>query len=369
MSGKRLLIIGVIITLLATIPLTVYFLQKQQDVQSHAAPATRLYFNPPSASKNVGDTFSMDVMMDPGSNQVSFVKLTISYDQNKINTVTSGTTCGTAFCVDASKFPATIEGPIYNPGNVSVTLSVGANPTNVIQAVTKIGTITFQAKDTTGSTPSQITFGSQTQVLSIASSDQPSENVLSGSTPGSVTIGGGVSPTPSPTTAPAATATPAVVSQVPVCSSLTLSQTASSSAVVPFSTSLTAVGNVTSPKTISKVTFNFGDGTAPQDVTQTGGIGTSSVTVQTTHIYNTAGSFTASALLTDSTGAVSTQGNCSKVIAVGGSNIGGAAPVASPTATLTPAPTLKPGPGGTILGVGTLGAILSIVGGLLFFSL
>jgi len=64
-------------------------------------------------------------------------------------------------------------------GTASISLSIGADPTKAITTKTKIATLQLQATGTTSPTSPNITFDlANTQVLSIASSDQIDENVL-----------------------------------------------------------------------------------------------------------------------------------------------------------------------------------------------
>ncbi|MBI1982301.1 MAG: hypothetical protein HYS68_01835 [Candidatus Levybacteria bacterium] len=215
-SGKKILLLGFIFVLLLVIPLTVYILQKQQEVRSRAVAATKLYFSQPSQTaelttlqKTIGETFNLDIVVNPGTNQnqISFIKLNITYDSAKIEVVDP------KLRINATAFPATLEAPSYTSGIASVTVSVGADPASVITQVTKVADITFKVKATSPSTTSIAFTGSQ--VLSIATSDQPSENVLIGSgTPLSLTIGGAAA-TPTPTVPAAPTATLAPTSAAP----------------------------------------------------------------------------------------------------------------------------------------------------------
>lgn len=373
MNKKKILIIGFIVALIIAIPATILVLKQQTQTQSKATPATTLSFSTLSNPVTVGQNFSMDIIMNPGSNQVSFVTLSLQYDGSKIKRLSNG------IVPNATAFPTTLEGPIYDQcsGNnctMAITISVGADPTKVITATTTIATVNFQAIATTNGTPTQITFGQATKVLSIGPSDQPSENVLSSSTPGqvtivdnspSVTVTGTPVPTNAPTDTPVPTNPPAPTSgstnQPPACSSLALSQ---NSGQAPLAITLTANGT-DSDDTISKVTFNFGDG-AVQDVTTGGGIGTNSVSAQVSHTYNNGGTFTATALMTDSRGSISDTTTCSQTVTV--TSASGSATITG-TVTPTVTPKLITGPAETIMGIGAVGIILSLVGSFLIFGL
>ena len=374
-SGKKLLLFGFIAVLLVVIPLTVYLVQQQQKTKSGAAPSTTLGFNPASKSVAVNDTVNLDVMMNPGTNQVSFVKLIINYDATKLATSAAGAAIcpqkpNDALCPNVIAFPSVLQGPIYGPGTISVTLSIGGSPQNIVQTATKIATLSFTALTPTDPGTTQVTIDSQQgQVLSIASTDQFNENVLSSVSPATITITGAVatpSPTPTPTPVPTLEPTPTPTpvptatpnANAPICDSLTLSGAATGTA--PYSLTFTATGT-SSASTISKVTFNFGD-SAIQDVPQSGG--PSSVSVQASHTYNSGGTFVASSTLTDALGNVSTSTTCTQTITVS------AAATATAIAQATPTPSLPPtGPDGKILAIGTIGTILSVIGALLFFAL
>lgn len=383
LSPKKLILFGFIAILLIAIPLTVYLVQKQQEIRGKAAPSTILSFSPASTTVQVGQTVSFDLMVDPGSNQVSFVKLGIVYDPAKLKVTTNG------FVPNAAAFPTILQEPIYEAGSISATLSVGADPTKVIQTITKIATITFEALEQTDpGIPTRITFDGQTQVLSIAAGDVFNENVLSTTNPGTVTITAGtISPTPTisppitpspiptltlaptPTNIPIPTPTTVVIqptNQAPSCTALTLDQAATGTA--PYTLTLTAVGT-DSDGTISKVTFSFGDGLT-QDETQTGGIGTNSVNVSASHTYTNAGTFSATATITDNEGAVSDSVSCTQAITVNSSIAVVPTTPPPPPAVATQIPTVPPtGPAETIIGIGAVGIILTVIGGLLLFIL
>lgn len=394
LSGKKLLLIGFAAVLLVGIPVTLYVMQQQQETRSRAEKSTNISFTPDSSQttpiqKNVGEDVALDIMVNPGTNLVSYVKLEIQYDPDKLATTAAG------FQANTVAFPSVLEGPVYTPGKISVSLSVGPDPTKSIQTLTKAATITFKATASTPpGTPTLVTYGATTQVLSIGSNDQASENVLSSATPATIVIGGGEpspttaeptevvptdEPTPTvpadtpaptsapPTNAPTPTTDPGggggTANEAPVCSSLVIDREASGNA--PYDITFTANGT-DSDGTISKVTFNFGDGQV-NDVTTAGGIGTNSVNVQVSHTYNNPGTFQAYATLTDDNNSVSQQGGCQQAITVTAS---GSATTAPQQNNATATPTMVPtGPTEVIFGVAAVALLLVIGGGLLFFVL
>lgn len=385
LSGKKIFLFGFIAILLIGIPVTIFLVQRQQQTQTHAEKSTNISFSPSSSAaapiqKNIGDLIPLEISVDPGKNLVSFVKLEIQYDPQKLTTASA-----TAFVQNTSVFPSILEGPIYTPGKISVTLSVGPDPTKSIQTKVKAATVTFKAiGNTPAGAPTLVSYGATTQVLSIGSNDQASENVLSAATPAAIEIGGAVvtpsvpvpsiQPSPTSATTPAPTANPTLEPSLtpaptgsqpaniaPVCNTLITDKTASGNA--PLDLTLSANGT-DSDGTISKVTFNFGDGQV-SDVVTGSGIGTASISAQVAHTYAAAGTFTASAIITDNGNGVSDSTSCKQTVTVAG--VATTAPTAP---TVPPATTIEPtGSSSTVLGIGAVILTFIIGGGFLFFLL
>lgn len=360
-SRKKLILIGFLFVLLIGIPLTVFLVQQQQQTAIRATKATTLALSLPSQTVNVGDPVELDVNLDPGGvNQVSFVKFIITYDSTKLKPA------DTPFTVTASELDI-LQGPTVDTNTITVTLSVGASFQNAIQTPTTIGTLSFEAiAPTTGFT----TVGfdqTQTQIRSLGTADTATENVFLQGDPAQITIlGTAASPSPDPT--PEATATPSptptpeptptisptappitTTNSAPVCQGLTADLTSGTN---PLMVNFTATGS-DSDGTISKVTFNFGDGVV-EDVTQ--GSGASSISAQTSHVYNNVGTFSTTATITDNIGGASNPSTCSLTITV-----------SSAIGATSPTPVV--GPDRTFIGIGIIGAALSLVGMFLFFAL
>lgn len=365
-SRKKLLLIGFLFVILLVIPITVYLVQQQQELQTRATPNTTLSFVPADQIASVGAKVNFEIWVSPGNNQVNFIKLVIKYDSTKLSTTAD------SFIVDPDSNLSIIEGPVIGASGdeFSVNLSVGSDPTKVIQQDTKVGDITFEVIGTS-ETPTEIAFDdTKVEIRSISGANQDaySENIFLNGTPATVTLeeAAEASPTPTPTieTTPTPTSTQSAGSssqnQAPVCESLITDR--STEGTAPLSITFTANGSDTDG-TISKATFSFGEGTV-EDVTTGGGIGTNTVNVQKSFTYNNAGSFTASVILTDGSGGVSSDSSsCAVTLTV----TGGSGGVSSGSADLTPLP--DTGPTETIVGAGILGGILFIIGALLFFAL
>lgn len=216
MFDKKLLIVAFLFLLALSIPFTLSVLRKPQETRTRAATGTAtLSFTPISSSasplqKRVGDTISLDMMLDPGSNMVSFVKFQLSFDPTKLQLDTAN-----PYTINDASFPINVEGPILTPGKLGQSLSVGVDGTKVIQATTKAGTVKFKAVGPTGNTPTLVTFTDLTQALSSGPNDTYRSNVLSGTTPASILISGdgsiitpGTSVTPSVSVSPTPSLTP-----------------------------------------------------------------------------------------------------------------------------------------------------------------
>jgi hypothetical protein len=384
MSAKKILLVGFIFVLLAAIPLTVYLVQQEQKTKSGATPATTISLIPKSQTINNGATGKLDVQVSPGSaNQVSFVKFTINYDSNYLATVSAGTKCSNskyvndAFCPNTDKFPQVMQGPTYDDGKISVTLSVGNSPDKAVTGNNvPVGTVYFQALAPTTGTDVTFSDPPDTQILSIGSNDQFNENVVTDRIKATIIVPAAAvtdTPTftPTPTTGQASAAGP-------TCTSLTVSP--ANSGAAPLNVNLTVSGQ-SSSSTISKITFNFGDGQT-QDITDSGGVGTNSISALQSHTYTTLGNYTATAILTDASGKVSPVGSCTVAI---NANNGTATTTntttttttdntvttevtATPTITSTPLQNEQTGPRDLIT-IGSIGAAITAIGAILLLAL
>ncbi len=264
MSVKKILLVGFIIVLLVAVPLTVYLVQQQQKSRISAVAKTTLSFNPASKTVSVDETFNLDIRVDPGdTNQVSLLKFIINYDPAKLATEAAGATiCPAspteAFCPNLSAFPNVMQGPIYEPGKISVTLSVGNDLSKAVKALATAGTVTFRALALTESgNPTQITYSDapDTKVLSIGTNDQFNENVLLDRSPALITIIGEGPPlteTPSPTLSPTEGPTPTEVpTPTPTTEQTTTTETVTSGGEVPTSTETPAIVIETATPTIA----------------------------------------------------------------------------------------------------------------------
>ena len=147
-----------------------------------------LSFNPESTTVTpltvgTGKTFPMEVRIDPGQHEVTFVKLEITYDPKKLAPASDN-----AFVVDPA-FSNILEGPTYTSGRISVAVSVGANPQAAVKQKGKVGTVTFKAlAGTDVNTPTSVAFDASTQALSISANDKASANIVGTTIPAAIAI-------------------------------------------------------------------------------------------------------------------------------------------------------------------------------------
>lgn len=402
-SRKKLLLIGVLVVLLVTIPLTIFLISQRQDVRTEAQAATTLSFEPQSSANapieySQGDNITLDIYADPGEvNLIQFIELEILYDPTKISTPEAGVE---SIEIESGSLTL-VDGPVATEGKIALTLSTGVDPSSLISTRQKIATLNLKALENTDGVPTAISFGPSTIVSSAAETDETTENVLSGAlsayinilpsseispsvspepsspAPTNTTPTVGLSPAPTSTLSATTTVTPTGTSGTstnisPVC--LALEADRAPSGASPFSITLTARGS-DQDGTISKATVSFGDGQV-MDITNSGGIGSSTVAASAAHTYQNAGTYTATAVLTDSDGGVSID-NCNITITVTESTSSSQTTGTSgdgSTTTTSVAPTSVPnlpatGPDQRFIILGSIAGFITLIGAIIFLAL
>jgi hypothetical protein len=184
---KKLLAMGALLFAIVGIVLTIFLVQRQHDLRSRAERSTTISLSAHEADLAPGDEAKFDVTVNPGTNQVNFVKLTINYDPQ----VFSGDE--NSFELDSSSPLQVVSDPSVSDGSLTVSLGVGSDPTRVIQSIQKIGSLKLTVVEDAPSGPSEVRFDDEnTQARSIAGGDAFNENVLASTQPATVEIGGGV---------------------------------------------------------------------------------------------------------------------------------------------------------------------------------
>ncbi len=204
-KDKRILLtVGFIISLLV-IGLLIRVLSRPQETRTRALQATKLYFGPASTAflpirTHVNEEFSVDIMVDPGQNALSFVKFEVSYPENVLDFSVEGD-----IEINTDVFPVTLEGPVGSLGRIAASVSIGNDAGKSVTSPVKVATLYFRPKIVTDESV-QLQFGSSSEALSIASTDQAGENVLSGADPAYILVE--ALPTATVTPQPTATVTP-----------------------------------------------------------------------------------------------------------------------------------------------------------------
>lgn len=189
LSSKIRILLAVLVLILITIPITLSLLQSRQDPRTRAAGSTTLSLVPQSGSqKAVGEDVLIDVMVNPGSDEVTILRLFAQFDPTKLEANTNKLFTPT----DDIDIEITVKPTIISNNTVAVVLNIENPITDVIQSKTSVGTFNFKAIGETGETPTKVTLTSKTQVFSTGSNDNSQENVLTEPpTPAEITIGDG----------------------------------------------------------------------------------------------------------------------------------------------------------------------------------
>lgn len=179
----------ILLFIIAAIGVTLYLVKQSQENRSKAAPATTLTFSPSSATAQVGDTFTLDILINTGDNTVSAAELHVNYDQTIFEgkEIAPGTFLTTEL----------VHGAI-GQGNASITL--GSPPTSPQKGNGKLASLKLKAIKAT-TTASKVTFDGSTQVAGIGEAG----DVLVSKRETSITVSGGTQITYTPTVTPSPT--------------------------------------------------------------------------------------------------------------------------------------------------------------------
>lgn len=208
MKQRRGLFIILGIVILAVVGVSIWFIRQRTVTAPRAAASTTLSFVAPTQTVQNGQQLSSDIMITPGTNSVSVVKLVLTYNSDQLQVASDAS----SFVVNSAAFPQTLQEPATTCNGTLCTLSatyaIGADPTKAITAPTTLGTFkaTVIAPD---QTPVTVGFDQTAAVYSVGTGDQAGENVLASTAPLSFTVNaaiGGTTPTgtgtgPTPTEA------------------------------------------------------------------------------------------------------------------------------------------------------------------------
>lgn len=240
------LIIAVVAVLIVGLFFALSQSEKPKDVRTRASTAsTTLSFTPVSTgtspiNKQVGDSVSLDMMIDPGNNLISLVRIQVRYDPTKLAISTTN-----PFTINTEAFPIKVEGPVLADGLLSETLSVGIDGSKVIQTKAKVGTVNFTAIGGTSGTSTLVSFTNLTQAMSTGSGDNSYQSVLASTTPATIVIGGSSNVTPTIPVNPSITVNPSVTlnPSITLNPSVTLNPSSNPLTTVSFTILLHGVGS------------------------------------------------------------------------------------------------------------------------------
>src|SRR3989344_4004077 len=77
---KKILLIIIFLLILIAIPLTVFLVRQRQEVRQKAAPASVMYIDPSTITKNVDDTFDVDVKIDTAENRIFGAEILVTFN-------------------------------------------------------------------------------------------------------------------------------------------------------------------------------------------------------------------------------------------------------------------------------------------------
>lgn len=180
-SKHRLIALTLLIQLIA-LPLLLILTREPQTSQGKAAPSTTISLSPETNLNNPhsvqkDEYFAPSIIIEPGPNIITQVKVEIFYDPTKIELVKSF-----PISINTTAFPNTIKAPVFSSGKIEFTVAV-KNSAEIITEKTKVATLFFKATDV--APRSYIYFGNNTLVYSLSNT---TDNVLQNSVPFIVNI-------------------------------------------------------------------------------------------------------------------------------------------------------------------------------------
>ncbi len=198
LSNKKVSFLFSLVLIIA-LGLIVSLALTRQENRNKASVIPSLYFTPSSTSenpliKNVNDTFTLDLMVDPGNTAASFVTFAIQYDPEKLTVLSEEDVK-----INIAAFPNLLEGPFVNPASVEGTVSIGSDPTKGITVPTKVASITFKTLGNTAGSITTISHKNYSLILSVGANESASQNVLGLTSPSYIQINVPNSPTPANT--------------------------------------------------------------------------------------------------------------------------------------------------------------------------
>jgi hypothetical protein len=200
MSKTKIIWISIgLLFLFAGVALGVYLVSQNQNMLKKAAPATTLSISPGSQNKSAGDSFPLAVEMSTGSNQSMGFDLVINFNP-QIFQVTS-ISAGSA----GSNFTQIRNSIDNNGGKILYSVYTADNSKALNGTGLTVLNISATVKSNATSGTYNFSFDSSTAIFGYGEND----NVLMGTTPGSVVVAGSTAlPTATATATATATGSP-----------------------------------------------------------------------------------------------------------------------------------------------------------------
>lgn len=198
---KKIFAIIILLLILASIPIGVYLVKRQQEIRLRAAPATVLSLTPATGEYDVDETFTINVSVDTGENLIVSADIILNYDPLILKglSVTRG-----SFLENIQE----IQNIIDNDTGKIIYSIYTANE-NAKQGTGTLASISFEGK---AAGTSSVVFDSQCAVYGLGEY----QDVLVDTVPGSYTIAAAApTATPTPITSPTETPTPTPGGETP----------------------------------------------------------------------------------------------------------------------------------------------------------
>lgn len=132
--------------------------EKPQEIRIKAVPSTTLSFSPASLTKGLGETFTLNVIINTGENAVSAAEIHVSFDPDKLS------------CQNIIKgdfLPNVLLEGTINQGQGRASITLGSQPANPKKGSGNVAILTFKTLALTGASPAIVEFTSETQAAAV----------------------------------------------------------------------------------------------------------------------------------------------------------------------------------------------------------
>ncbi len=200
---KKVLLIIAFVLILVAVPVTLLVVKQRQEIRQRAAPATTLDLEPSTKTVQVGDTFTLDVVLDTNNqNRAAAAEINLTFNPTFLE--------GVSFAAGDLMPFVLAEGQV---GNGTATIIVGSQSAGGqgggVSGRGTIAVLTLRALQPTGGSPTMVDFASTTQVSGANPEDVGQNILVAGGTRGSsITVAGDATVSPSPSVNPSPETTP-----------------------------------------------------------------------------------------------------------------------------------------------------------------